>query len=110
LQECAGLPQFPRDEIREQVSRSNFIFSAKDGFPGIQFRPPNIPRAVEDGTFIDRRLTATQRGEAVKKWDWAPENLTCRVRSSCRRQTADGRIPTLWRAQLPLIAKFPDMI
>jgi hypothetical protein len=27
-----------------------------------------------------------------------PENLTCRVRCSCRRQTADGRIPTLWRA------------
>jgi hypothetical protein len=64
---------------------------------------PSQAELIESGEYagpmsIEEYLTWRKGAGDLPLARQLPENLTCRVRCSCRRQTADGRIPTLWRA------------
>jgi hypothetical protein len=88
----------PADKVDEFLQSARF-----GGFQVLAVPPGRWPKLVHrDTTRLRKSGTGTSRafqfpGDSAVSAR-SPENLTCRVRCSCRRQTADGRIPTLWRA------------
>jgi ribonuclease III len=78
--------------IRSSGDRTHSILPPRTARRTESCRP--FPQAGCRAKELRRRLA----GRYCLPFTASTENLTCRVRCSCRRQTADGRIPTLWRA------------